>query len=297
MTSPGPGAYVTLALCGAGWGLTQPLIKIALEGGYAPTTILVWQFAVIAAVLAPVAWRLPRPRALRPAIAIALFVGLLGTALPNLASFTALTLLPSGIVSILLSLNPALALPMAVAFGLERLAARRVLGLAIGLAGALLLVAPGAEGSIALRLLPLGLVAPVLYALQNTVIARYGTGGLHPVQLMACATLAALPISIAAAAATGTLALPAAAGPSEGAALLASLIHAAVYTAFIGLVGRAGSVFSTQVGYVVSLFGVLWAMLLLGERYGLAVWAALALILAGVSLVRPRPLARPAPPA
>ena len=286
---PSLGAYATLALCGAGWGLTQPLNKVAIEAGYAPLTILVWQFALIPLVLAPFALRLPRPARRGPALAMIAFVGLVGTAIPNAASYVALSLLPSGIVSILISLIPVLALPMAILFGLERPAARRLLGLAVGLAGTLLLVAPGVEGAVPLRLLPLGLIAPVLYALQNTVVGRFGTGGLHPVQLMSGATLLALPAAAAAAAATGALRPPAAAGVPEAAAFLSALIHAAVYTTFLALVGRAGSVFSTQVGYLVTLFGVLWAMLLLGERYGIAVWGALALILAGVSLVRPRP--------
>ncbi len=85
------------------------------------------------------------------------------------------------------------------------------------------------------------------------------------------------------------IALPRALGGPEAAVLLAALIHAAVYTTFVAPVGRAGSVFSTQVGHLVTLFGVLWPMLLPGERYGPAIWAALALILAGIALMRPRP--------
>ncbi len=297
MTSPAPGAYVTLALCGAGWGLTQPLNKIAIEAGYAPLSILVWQFVVVALVLTPVALRMPGPPGRRAPLAIIAWVGVMGTALPNGASYLALAVLPSGIVSILLSLIPIMALPTAIAWGLERPAARRLLGLGIGLAGTLLLIAPGAAGNVPLRLLPLGLIAPFLYGLNSVVIGRYGTAGLHPVQLMAGATVLALPAAVLAAAATGTLSAPRSVSLPEAAALFAALIHAAAYTALISLIARAGSVFATQVSYLVTMFGVLWAMLLLGERYGLAVWAALALILAGVSLVRPRPLARPAPPA
>ena len=295
MTSPGLGAYGTLGVCGAGWGLTQPLNKIALDAGYAPLTILVWQFVLIPLVLAPFALRLPRPGRLRPALGMVAFVGLFGTAIPNGASYVALSVLPSGIVSILLSLIPALALPMAIAFGLERLAARRLLGLAIGLAGTLLLVAPGAEGSVALRLLPLGLIAPALYAFHNVIVGRFGTGGLHPVQLMFAGSLLALPLTALVALALGTPLMPTALGLPEAAAVLSAIVHAAVFTTFYALVTRAGSIFSTQVSYLVTLFGVLWAMLLLGERYGIAVWAALALIFAGISLVRPHVSARPAP--
>ena len=69
---------------------------------------------------------------------------------------------------------------------------------------------------------------------------------------------------------------------------LSSVIHVSVYIVFIWLVGRAGAVFAGQVSYLVTGFGVIWAMILLGERYSGWVWAALVLMLCGIALVRPR---------
>jgi hypothetical protein len=45
---------------------------------------------------------------------------------------------------------------------------------------------------------------------------------------------------------------------------------------------------------VVTGFGVVWSMALLGERYSGLVWAALGLMLVGLALVQPR---RPRPAA
>jgi drug/metabolite transporter (DMT)-like permease len=67
-----------------------------------------------------------------------------------------------------------------------------------------------------------------------------------------------------------------------------ALLHAGAYTGYVWLVGRAGSVFASQVAYVVTAMGVLWSMLLLAESYALWVWVAFALMLAGVAMVRPR---------
>jgi len=41
------------------------------------------------------------------------------------------------------------------------------------------------------------------------------------------------------------------------------------------------------VAYLVTGFGVIWAMLLLGERYSVWVWMAFALMLVGIALVKP----------
>jgi drug/metabolite transporter (DMT)-like permease len=53
-------------------------------------------------------------------------------------------------------------------------------------------------------------------------------------------------------------------------------------------VGRAGSVFAAQVSYLVTGFGVVWAMLILNESYGSSFWYAFCLMLVGLFLVQPR---------
>ncbi|MGA1269114.1 MAG: hypothetical protein ACO3WM_08665 [Gemmobacter sp.] len=57
--------------------------------------------------------------------------------------------------------------------------------------------------------------------------------------------------------------------------------------------GRAGAVFAAQVAYLVTAFGLIWSMSLLGERYGVGLWAAFAVLFAGMALVQPRPRAAP----
>jgi drug/metabolite transporter (DMT)-like permease len=47
-------------------------------------------------------------------------------------------------------------------------------------------------------------------------------------------------------------------------------------------------VFASQCSYIVTAAGLLWAMLLLGERFSPWVWAAVAVMLFGLSLVQPR---------
>ncbi len=68
------------------------------------------------------------------------------------------------------------------------------------------------------------------------------------------------------------------------------------YAGYVTLLRRAGSVFATQVAYLVTGFAMLWAALLLGERYGPLVWLALAILFAGLFLVQPRPRLPGLPP-
>ena len=77
-------------------------------------------------------------------------------------------------------------------------------------------------------------------------------------------------------------------GRPEVALLASSVIHAIVYSGYVWLVGRAGSVFTVQVSYVVTLTGVGWSLMLLNETYSPYIWAALALMIAGMAMVQPR---------
>ena len=70
--------------------------------------------------------------------------------------------------------------------------------------------------------------------------------------------------------------------------LAVATIHTCAYTGFLWLLGRAGAVFAAQVAYLVTGFGMLWAMLILGERYAGWVWLAFVAMLVGIFLVQPR---------
>ena len=67
-----------------------------------------------------------------------------------------------------------------------------------------------------------------------------------------------------------------------------AVLTAVAYTCFLHVIQSAGPVFASQTAYLITLAGVLWGMAIFGERHSPWIWAALALMLAGLSLVRPR---------
>ena len=226
--------FAMLACLGAGWGLTQPLTKIAVSEGYRQFGLIFWQLAITAALVGGVALLTGRTLPLtRPALRCYLIIALVGTVLPNAASYQAAVYLPSGILSILLSLIPMLALPLALALGNDTFQWRRIAGLGLGLVGVLLIALP--ETSLPdramLAFLPLALIAPFFYAFEGNYVARWGTAGLDPVQVMAGASITGLVIALPLALLSGQWIDPR--GPWERpdhALVLASVIHAGVYT-------------------------------------------------------------------
>lgn len=276
---------------GIGWGSTQPLGKIATESGAGPLGLIFWQSVVCVIILGTVS--LARGRGLVFTREAAVFYGvvaLLGTLLPGMTFYISVERLPAGIMSIIISTIPLMAFPMALALRMERFDGLRLLGLMVGLGGVALIALPRASlpdpGMVAF--LPLALLGPFLYALEATFVARYGTAGMDAVQAMFGVSVLAMVVSLPMMLATGQGFVPWPLGRSEAALIGSSALHGLLYATYVWLASRAGSVFASQSTYLVTGSGVLWAMVLLNERFSPLVWVALAVMLAGVALVRPR---------
>lgn len=310
--------FAVLIGLGAAWGLATPMTKIMVAAGYRDLGIVFWQSVIDLVILLPVLARcggLPRhPAAWR----LYLFVAFFGSVLPGAASATAARFVPSGVVSLCLSLVPLFALPLALMLGTDRASPARLLGLASGLLGVALILLPGSlgapTGETGLGLaLCLALVAPLSYAVEGNGVARLTQGAtgadvlapglLGAAQMVAGAALVSALISGPLALSRGVFLWPFDLPQGAGLAALAplallgsALISLAAYVGYLWLIGKAGAVFAAQVSYLVTGFGVYWAMVLLGERFAPGFWAAMAVIFGGLILVQPRNAAPPTPP-
>jgi len=74
-------------------------------------------------------------------------------------------------------------------------------------------------------------------------------------------------------------------------------VNALLTVIFIASIRRAGPVFTSQTAYLITIAGVLWGMLLLGERHSGWIWTAMAAMYAGVALVTRYPRESPEAPA
>lgn len=291
--------YLIMAGQGLAWGLTIPMTKLAVSTGHHPIGLIAWQtilmsvFLTVLVLLRGASFPLSRG-----AMSLYAVIALTGTLVPNSFSYRAAAELPAGIMAIIIALVPMFALPIAVGMGLERPQLHRLGGLILGALAVVLLVAPEASlpAASSAAFVLVALVAPFCYGIEGNYIAWRGTGGLDSVQVLWGASVAAALVAAPFAWGTGRgVDLGVAWGPAEWGLLISSTAHAVAYVGYVWLVGRAGSVFAAQVAYVVTAAGVLWSMILLGERYSGWVWLAFALMLAGLALVQPKPEMPPAP--
>ena len=277
-----------LVLTGAAWGATQPLSKIAVSTGHGHFGLIFWQLVIGTLFLGAVtAVRRRRVALTRPALRFALVVALIGTVIPNSASYIAVGHLPAGVMSILISTVPMLSFPIALALGADRFGAARLAGLLCGIAGVALIALPDASlpaGAAAWVLV--ALIASLFYAVEGNYVATVGTAGLDAIAALALVSAVGAGVALV----SGQFIDPFAAwGAPERALLVSSLLHAGAYAAYVWLAREAGAVFAAQVSYVVTGTGVFWAMAILGERFPPTVWAALGVMMLGLALVQPRP--------
>lgn len=285
------GQIAALLVIGTGWGSTVPLAKIAVSTGYQPLGLIFWQAAIGTALLALilcVSGRLFRPSGRQ--WVMALLIAATGTILPDLFSYRTAVHLPGGILAILLSLVPIISFPLAILMANDVFSWRKLAGLFLGLVAVLLIVGGDTalpDPALAIWVI-IGLVGPACYALEGNIVARYGTARMDATQTLCLASLIATLLTGPMALAEGVFIWPAQIGAPELALILSATIHAFVYAGYVWLVGRAGPLFSVQVSYLVTTTGVIWSMLMLGERPAPLIWVSLIVLLAGMTLVQPR---------
>jgi drug/metabolite transporter (DMT)-like permease len=284
-----------LAVLGAGWGFTQPMSIIAVSTGYKHFGLVFWQMVIGAAFFSAINISRGKGLPLGPRhLGLYLMIAMIGTILPNSASYQAAVHLPSGVLSLLLSLVPMFAFPVALVMGLDRFSLRRLGGLACGLAGVLLLIVPNGDLSMDLPVfwILVALISGLCYALEGNFVAKWGTLDLDAFQVLQGASILGAVIVLPVVLLTGQFISPALPWNAPQIALvLSSVVHVLVYAGYMWLVERAGAVFAVQVSYLVTGFGLIWARIILSESYAPTLWVALAMMFAGLYLVQPRPKA------
>ncbi len=281
-----------LALIGVGWGSTQPLGKIAASTGHQPFGLIFWQLVVCVLVLGALTFGRGKRLPLNPrAVEFYIVVALLGTLIPNYTFYLSVARLPSGIMSILISTIPLIAFPIALAMKTDRFSVRRMIGILLGLSGVLMIALPQASlpDRAMVAFLPIAMIGPLFYALENTYVAARGTAGMDAIQAMLGSSIAGLILCVPVMLAMGHwFPMPLNPGLAEWALILSSALHALLYASFVWLAARAGSVFASQSAYFTTASGIVWAMVILGERFSPWVWAAAAVMLCGLALVAPK---------
>ena len=284
--------YLGLLYMGGAWGLGFSLAKLAAVDGTTPIGIAFWQCVLAGLLLLifvffrrtkiPLSWEL---------IKLYLIVGLLGAAIPTTCFYYAAPKLSAGVLSITVTLVPILTYALALLLRTEFFSAKRVTGILFGAISIFLLVSP--ENSLpsetSLIWVLLGCVSSLCYAIENIYLATRGSSDVGPIRL-ACGMHISASIFLALAAKTTDsfffLEIPI--GSLELIIIGMAVINATAYALFVICIEKSGPLFASQVGYIVTLAGVFWGIIIFNESHSIWVWVSLVTMLIGLMLVSPK---------
>jgi drug/metabolite transporter (DMT)-like permease len=271
------------------WGTTYLGIRMALET-FPPMTLVCVRFMISGSIMLIFSWArglyLPRGREL----AAACFSGLLTLGVGNSGLVFAEMLIPSGIAGLIVTISPFWLVGVeALLPGGARLHAPTIGGMAIGLAGAALLFTPDAGAHAIDHKLLIGFL--ILQAGSagwsfGSIFQRRQVGKAHPViaggvQQMA-AGLAFLPIAL-------LVPHPPIHWSVRGVSAMAYLIvfgSLVGYSAYVYAMDKLPVAIVSVYPYVNAVVAVTLGWLFYRERFGLREAVAMAIIFAGVAVVK-----------
>ncbi|WP_112664689.1 DMT family transporter [Microvirga flavescens] len=281
-------AIALLIVTGCVFGAMFPLGRLAGQAGVFP---LAWTLSMlVGGGLVLLAMTLVRGQSVplsRPHLAYYAGAGLLSMGLPNFILFMVMPHLGVGLSSVVYTLPPILTLAFAVLLGMEKPGLRRSIGIALGFAGAAMIVsqrsnlpAPDLYGWMLLAL-----TIPASVAAGNIFRTRFWPAGSSPLPLSAGTMLMGsawvLLIIIVKGRTEEILSLTA----TPLLALIQAALNALQFLMFMRLQKAAGPVYVSQVGYVATAFGLASGALVFGETYSPWIWIASITIVLGVLVV------------
>ncbi|MEP3233436.1 MAG: DMT family transporter [Hyphomicrobiales bacterium] len=282
--------WFVLIFIGIAWGGTAPLSKLAVSTGYHPIGITLWADVIGGLILTCIIFARGRRIPISKGhILFYIACGLLGTALPSSVLYESYKHLPVGVNMIVQSLVPMITIAISVPMRLDHMNLQRGLGLALGILAVILIAAPQTslpDPSLAIWIL-LPVIASISYSAENVVIAKYQPSDCDAVTTICGLSWGALIWLIPALIISDGWVTPTSFGPPEQAILGTAILHVVAYVGFVWLIENAGPVFAAQVAYVVTGAGVLFGILFYQESHSYWIWMALALMMIGLSLVKP----------
>lgn len=280
-------AMAELVLLGAIWGGSFLLMRVAAPE-FGPFALVEIRLVFGALVLLPFVYRARKRLAGRWHVLFA--IGMINSAVPFTLFAWATSIAPAGISAIANSMTALFAVLFAgLMFG-EKIGIRRGFGLASGIIGVIVMVGMPMAG------VPVGwaalaaTTAAACYGLAGNLVKRH-LAGLPPVALGG-ATLSCSAIVLSPMALWHWPDQPLSATVWASAITLGVLCTGIAYAFLFRLLETIGPSRTATVTYLVPLFGVAWAWLVLGERVTPGMMIASVLILGGVALSQSR---RPPP--
>jgi len=275
---------IELTLLGAIWGGSFLFMRIA-AADFGPFALVEVRLALGALVLLPFLWRARSQFTPRLWLRLT-WISAVNSAIPFVLFAWAAERAPAGVGAITNAMAVMFAALVAFIFYGEEIGSRRAIGLLGGFVGVAVLASSKFGGTSVGPAALAGTAAAFLYGIGVNIIRQHLKGipaGAVAAATLSTASLLVLPLAIHA---WPTKPIPASSWASV--ILLGVLCTGIAFAVYYRLINRVGGPRAATVTYLVPLFGVVWAWLVLGEPLTAKMALAGALILGGVALSQQR---------
>ncbi|KFN44876.1 DMT family transporter [Arenimonas oryziterrae] len=283
LSLPGSRAWLTpleLGVLAAIWGASFMFMRVAAKD-FGAMPLVEMRLVLGSLILLPFLWRARAsfPAKLWPRLAL---IGAINSAVPFMLFAWSAQRAPAGIGAITNAMAVLFTALVAFFFYGEKIGTRRTLALFSGFVGVVVLASSKTAGASVGWAVAAGTFAAFLYGIGANLVRKHLTG--LPPAAVAAATLSTsallmLPFAIAK--------WPAHAIPVQSwlaATALGVLCTGVAYAVYYRLIQRVGAARAVMVTYLVPLFAVAWAWLLLDEPLTVAMLIAGLLIVGSVAL-------------
>jgi len=273
-----------LGVLGAIWGASFLFMRIAADD-FGPAPLVELRLALGSLVLLPFLWRARAqfPARLWPKLAL---IGAINSALPFLLFAWAAQRAPAGVGAIANAMTVLFTALVGFLFFGERIGTRRAVALMAGFAGVVVLASGKVAGMSVGWAAAAGALASLSYGFGINLVRRHLTG--LPPAAVASATLGSAALLVLPLALATWPEAPVPAASWWSAVALGVLCTGAAFVMYYRLIARIGASRASTVTYLVPLFGVGWAWMLLGEPLTWTMAIAGALILGSVAFSQGR---------
>ena len=273
-----------LTLLGAIWGASFLFMRVSARE-FGALALVEVRLTLGALILLPLLWR-GRAQFKRAHVLPLIVISAINSAIPFALFAWAAQRAPAGIGAITNATAVMFTALVAFAFYGEHISKRRAVGLIAGFVGVVVLASGKTAGSSVWSAALAGTFAALLYGIGGNLVRRQLVGippGTVAAATLACASVLLAPLAIHS--------WPSTAIPPHSwasAVLLGVLCTGVAYLIYFRLIYRVGAPRAATVTYLIPLFGVIWAWIVLGEPLTLTMAIAGALILGGVALSQQR---------
>ena len=290
-----------LLVMGLMWGLQFAMLKLAAQGGHSDLTVLMVALILLSVIFSLIV--LLRKERFWPGWHVLVFftvIGLIGYVIPLLAALYAASQLSAGVLVLIASMSPVVAIGTALILRTESVSPSRIAAVGVGILSVALVLLPQFDlpnSGKALWML-VALLVPFAYGVESVYIARFWPRGLTALQAVTGETIvAALLVAQIFLLSGERLPTTLEGGAGEVAILVfvaAGVIESLIY---FYLIRRTGGVF-VSFGTFISLFaGIGWGIILFDETHNSLTWFAVVMLVAALVLAGKEPPApdRPKP--